>query len=99
MAKLTLARLALAPVKPPAAKPTDPHYGTAAHRRWAAEVKKRARYRCQGPGCGATGVRLIADHVVERRDGGADLDPANGEALCDRCHGLKTEAARRARYG
>lgn len=47
--------------------------------------------------CGAGG-RIIADHKVERKDGGADLDPANVELLCAKvCHPRKTAEARRRR--
>lgn len=72
--------------------------------------------RCQH--CGKTReddgspVRLIGDHIVERKDGGADLDPANVELLCSRsggngeahadgeaggCHARKTARARAER--
>ncbi|WP_245987103.1 HNH endonuclease [Azospirillum thermophilum] len=59
-------------------------------------------------------VRLIGDHIHERRDGGADLDPANVQLLCAAaggngtphpdgkvggCHGRKTAEARRRRFG
>lgn len=65
--------------------------------------------RCEA--CGKTrdddgrSVRLIADHIVERRDGGADFDPANIQLLCIRlnadgqggCHNRKTTVARHRR--
>lgn len=87
----------VAPLPP---KAVDPHYGTAEHVAWRAAVLKRAGYRCQDPACrspdrGAAG-RLFADHVVELKDGGAALDPANGQALCGACHSRKT-AVERAR--
>lgn len=51
--------------------------------------------------CGGT-ARLILDHRVERRDGGADFPPF-GEAdwLCGGCHNAKTSRVRgeRARGG
>lgn len=49
----------------------------------------------------APGERLILDHVVERRDGGADLDAANTQWLTFSEHQAKTAAARatRARGG
>ena len=43
------------------------------------------------------GERLILDHKVERKDGGADLDPVNTEWLTFGEHQVKTAAARRAR--
>ncbi|HVL70255.1 MAG TPA: HNH endonuclease signature motif containing protein [Beijerinckiaceae bacterium] len=82
----------LAPARlQPRPKETDPHYGTQAHKAWRAEVLKRAGHRCED--CGAGG-KLYADHVVEIRDGGAPLDPANGRALCSSCHTRKTHAER-----
>lgn len=46
--------------------------------------------------CGS-GHRVIADHIVERRDGGAEFDPANIELLCQACHNAKTAKARAER--
>ncbi|WP_232629142.1 HNH endonuclease signature motif containing protein [Methylobacterium sp. Leaf118] len=87
----------------PPPKQADPELLTAEHKAWRLEVLKRAHWRCQWPGCGAQGgrggVRLYADHIVERRDGGAALDPANGQALCSRHHSLKTARARAERMG
>ena len=83
-------RTALPPPKQP-----DPHYGSAAHRAWRDAVIARADHACQR--CGRREVRLFADHVVERRDGGAALDLTNGQALCGACHTTKTVAARAAR--
>jgi 5-methylcytosine-specific restriction protein A len=76
----------------------------------AREIGRRGR-RCEE--CGKTSeddgspVRLVGDHVVERLDGGADLDPGNVRLLCCRaggngamrgnCHAAKTAHARRAR--
>jgi hypothetical protein len=45
------------------------------------------------------GERLILDHVRERKDGGADLDPANTEWLTDSEHAAKTAKARAKRAG
>jgi 5-methylcytosine-specific restriction protein A len=71
------------------------HYQSAAHASWARAVKTRDGYRCVM--CGATGPRLIADHIVEIKDGGAALDITNGETLCLSCHNKKTADSRRAR--
>jgi 5-methylcytosine-specific restriction protein A len=40
---------------------------------------------------------MIADHVHERSDGGALLDPDNGMCVCSSHHGLKTNAERARR--
>jgi 5-methylcytosine-specific restriction protein A len=91
-------RLSVAPPRlsmPP--KEVQPHYRTPEHQAWAREVKRRAGFRCQAEGCTAKGQRLIADHIIELRDGGAPLDPENGRALCLACHNTKTAAARLAR--
>ena len=81
----------------PAPKTADPELKTAEHQRWRAEVLRRAGGMCQAPGCGRTGIRLFADHIRERQDGGALLDPANGAALCGSCHSRKTAAVRASR--
>ncbi|WP_376959669.1 HNH endonuclease [Azospirillum sp. A26] len=83
----------------------------------ASLITKRGR-RCER--CGKTHesdgspVRLIGDHDIERRDGGADLDPSNVKLLCNRkggngrphpdgeiggCHNRKTAEARTDRLG
>ena len=41
--------------------------------------------------------RVILDHIVERRDGGADLDPANTQWLTNSEHQAKTAQAKAAR--
>ena len=46
--------------------------------------------------CGS-GKRIIADHIIERKDGGADLDHANIMLLCHSCHQAKTARSRAAR--
>ena len=74
-----------------------PWYLTPEHKAWRREVIARAHGRCQGPGCGRSGVRLFADHIREIRDGGERLDLANGQALCGSCHSRKTAAARAER--
>lgn len=56
---------------------------------------------CEVCGAGGKGVRIIGDHIVERKDGGADLDERNVKLLCLPCHNRKTVAAKakRARGG
>jgi 5-methylcytosine-specific restriction endonuclease McrA len=48
--------------------------------------------------CGASGY-VIADHVIELRDGGASLDESNIMLLCSPCHGRKTAQRKRERSG
>ncbi|WP_407026450.1 HNH endonuclease [Agrobacterium rosae] len=57
-------------------------------------LKRTRGNRCQR--CRASG-RIIGDHIHERKDGGADLDPSNIELLCRPCHNTKTAKARAAR--
>ena len=67
--------------------PADPFYRSAAWRRFRASVL-RARPICEVPGCGIAATHV--DHIVPRRRGGADFDPANVQALCASCHSAKT---------
>lgn len=88
--------------KPPP-KTADPHYLTPEHRAWRDKVIERAGNCCQGTRpdgrpCRRTGVRLFADHIVERKDGGDPFDLANGQALCGSCHGVKTSSERAKRH-
>jgi 5-methylcytosine-specific restriction protein A len=82
---------------PPPPKQADPWYGTPEHKAWAEAVIKRAGGRCQDPECRTPGLRVIADHIVEKKDGGNLTDPNNGLARCWPCHTRKTNAARAAR--
>lgn len=84
----------------PPPKVADPELQTPEHRAWRAEVIARADGRCQWPaGCtkAAPRHRMFADHIVERRDGGARYDPANGQCLCGQHHSLKTALERAKR--
>lgn len=97
-------RLGRAPTRMRAApKLTDNFYLTAEWRSLAEQTKRRAGYSCESPdheGPRDTPRRdLIADHIVERRDGGADLDISNTWCLCTACHNRKTALARAARNG
>jgi hypothetical protein len=82
-------------------KRADPAYQSAAHREWREVVITRAGGRCEaitkaGRRClkAAPRHRMFADHKRELRDGGAPLDPANGECLCGSHHTAKTARAR-----
>lgn len=72
----------------------DPFYLSRDWRELVGRLKRDRGAFCER--CGS-GYRLIGDHVVELRDGGAPLDPRNVELLCQACHNRKTAQARAAR--
>jgi 5-methylcytosine-specific restriction protein A len=82
----------------PAPKTADPFYQSKEWRALVGRLKRQRGAWCQR--CGSTD-RVIADHIVERKDGGAELDPGNIELLCAAHHNKKTAQAktRRARGG
>ena len=90
-------RLGTMPARVRAApKAAEPFYQS---RAWRALVERRKGdpdYRA-AKARAKPGERLILDHVRERKDGGADLDPANTEWLTMSEHQAKTAAARRRR--
>ncbi len=86
----------------PLPKEVDDHYNTPEHRAWALAVKRRAGWRCEhvenGERCRnrhPTSV-MIADHKIEIKDGGAKLDPGNGQCLCN-AHNTRKGLQARAR--
>ncbi|TJV51144.1 MAG: HNH endonuclease [Mesorhizobium sp.] len=87
----------------PIEKKADPELLTPEHRAWRELVLQRAAYRCEwiedGRRCtkSAPQHRLIADHIKERKDGGAALDPINGQCLCVQHNTLKGIQARAER--
>jgi hypothetical protein len=106
MARLATLKSTLATVPrrvsvPP--KTADSRYLTPEHLAWRAEVIARAGGRCEATVNGRRCTkaqpthRMFADHKHELADGGARLDPANGECLCGSHHSAKTARARAAR--
>jgi hypothetical protein len=90
----------------PSPKIADRELGTPEHREWRLIVCRRAGWRCEwikddGTRCGrrAPDDRMIADHIIERTDGGPLHDPANGQCLCVQHNTMKGVAARAARRG
>ena len=81
-----------------APKVAELFYRSVEWRRLVADIKRRRGAFCER--CGSS-HRLIGDHIVERRAGGAELDETNVELLCQACHNRKTATARarRARGG
>lgn len=66
----------------------DPYYGTYEWKKLRAACIARDNGRCTAPTCTTVdrgyGGRLIADHIVERRAGGADA-LFNLRTLCPTC--------------
>jgi len=96
MARLTRApaRLAAAPVRiARAPKVADPFYQSP---EWIALRSARMKDKdyWQAKARGKPGERLVLDHVTERRDGGAGLDPANTQWLTHSEHQAKTAKAK-----
>lgn len=89
-----------------APKRADPELQTPEHRAWSLAVRNRAGWRCEwvedGKRCTrskANGDQMLADHIVERKDGGDPLDPKNGQCLCNPHNTSKGIRARAARMG
>ncbi|UHD44925.1 HNH endonuclease [Aureimonas altamirensis] len=75
----------------------DAIYTSPEWRSLIASIKRERGSACEK--CGATGSRIIGDHVREIRDGGATLDRRNVQLLCIPCHSTKTAMAKRERMG
>lgn len=96
----------------------EPFYLSPAWRSLLVAIIGRRGRRCEA--CGKTHeddgsvVKLVGDHTVERRDGGADLDEANIRLLCASiggngrphsdgrlggCHNRKTTKEKAKRFG
>lgn len=85
-----------------AVKRANPFYLSAEWQSLRASIIKRRGPRCEDPdhdkSTPRSGVRIFGDHIVELRDGGAPLDPANILLRCGACHTRKTLETRGARY-
>lgn len=84
-------------------KVADAELLTPEHRAWRLAVMQRAGWRCEvvDSGYRCTNrhpMRMFADHVVERKDGGALTDIANGMCVCPSHHQKKTLRARAERF-
>ena len=66
--------------------------------------KARTAHRAREPLCrhcsrrGVIKPGDVVDHIVERRDGGSNYDPANLQTLCHQCHHTKTIEERERRH-
>lgn len=90
-------RLGAMPAKVQAAPKVAEGFYTSPSWRTLVEDRKRDPDYAAARARAKRGERLILDHKVERKDGGADLDPANTEWLTNSEHQAKTARARAAR--
>lgn len=92
----------VAPRASPPQKVADPFYLSTEWREFARAVKTARGFVCENPDCRRDCRHaprgLIADHVVERKDGGADFDVMNVMLLCIACHNSKTAIERTKRH-
>jgi 5-methylcytosine-specific restriction protein A len=97
--KLRAAAARLGTLAPKLAAPAKRAEGFYTSPEWRALVasRKRDRDHAEAKARARPGERLILDHKHERKDGGADLDPANTEWLTMSEHQAKTARARAAR--
>lgn len=79
----------------PPPKTADPFYQSIEWRNLCAILRRTRPNVCAREGCGKP-VR-IWNHIKERRDGGAALDPSNIEGLCFKHHQQHTAASRARR--
>ncbi|MER8941342.1 HNH endonuclease [Mesorhizobium sp. M0915] len=86
-------------------KKAEPFYLTPAWRALVDDLMQhrfggRDKAQCEDRECRQPhrrGIRLFGDHIVERKDGGTELDPANVMFRCGSCHTRKTAVERSRR--
>ncbi len=73
------------------ARQYDSSRGTASQRGYGSDwQKQRAAFLAENPYCVSCGApATVVDHVIRRRAGGQD-EPSNYQAMCARCHGVKS---------
>lgn len=80
-------------------KPVDPFYQSREWATFASAIKRQRRFTCErcGTDHAATPWFIRADHIVARKDGGADYDPLNIACLCASCDNAKRAEEHRRR--
>jgi 5-methylcytosine-specific restriction protein A len=78
----------------------DQFYQSRAWREFRVLILERDGYRCRWIVDGVRCVRRAStvDHIVARRDGGADLDPSNCRSLC-RQHDNERHSEKGGKHG
>lgn len=77
--------------------PHDQFYATRAWRNCRTSYIKHNPLCVSCESFGRIRPGVDVDHIIERKDGGADYDWANLQTLCKSCHSTKTIAERRKR--
>lgn len=90
---------ALPPMIADKGKRADPLYLSREWRALMRTIKAARGAWCSVCGAGGKGVRIIGDHIVEVKDGGAELDADNVQLMCLPCHNRKTGLERMKRRG
>ncbi len=84
----------------PVAKVADAFYLSPEWRKLVDQIIAKRGRICEDPHCDGhthrSGMRVFADHIIERKDGGEPLDEGNIMLRCGASHSRKT-AAERAR--
>jgi 5-methylcytosine-specific restriction endonuclease McrA len=84
----------------PTVKVAEPFYSSAPWRNLMKGIIAERGWRCEDVECPTPHgpwSKIYGDHIVEIRDGGAKLDPANVLLRCPVCHGRKTAQEREKR--
>jgi 5-methylcytosine-specific restriction enzyme A len=80
----------------PIPKEADAFYLSPEWRKLVDAIKRERGCKCEK--CGAhPPVRILGDHIIELKDGGAPFDKRNIMLLCLPCHNKKTAEAKRGR--
>lgn len=82
--------------KPPP-KTAEPFYLSPQWRSFIEGLKRKRGSKCEE--CGRTNTRIFGDHIIECKDGGAELAETNVKLLCGSCHTEKTNRERAKRHG
>lgn len=98
--KASASRVPTRSARVPTASSHNPFYSSKEWKDLVEEVIRERGRVCEEMQCarrfGRDGkpIRLIADHIIEIRDGGARLDKSNIKLVCFSCHSLKTARER-----
>jgi 5-methylcytosine-specific restriction enzyme A len=79
------------------AKKAENFYQSKEWKEAAEKCRRRHGHRCVKCNAHRRTGRQIVDHIIERKDGGADFEQSNLQLLCLPCHNRKTARAKATR--